>query len=103
MASISNSGQISESRDTSNLLNLVSFGFEVRLEPDINDVANFKPTTLGRVHGTRIVVEQRRQPAFGFLQRPALAAGIILNLVAFDLAHAEIAAFGMGIIKARHR
>src|SRR6185312_15845100 len=38
--------RISESRDTSHLLILVSFGFEVRPEPDVNDVANFETTTL---------------------------------------------------------
>src|SRR6185312_13317559 len=39
--------RISESKDTSHLLILVSFGFEVRLQPDINDIANFETTTLG--------------------------------------------------------
>src|SRR4051794_36561379 len=38
--------RISESRGTSHLLILVSFGFEVRPKPDIYDVANFETTTL---------------------------------------------------------
>ena len=29
----------------------MSFGFEVRKEPDINDIANFETTTLGREAG----------------------------------------------------
>jgi hypothetical protein len=41
MISISGSGGISESKDTGNPLILVSFGFEVRQEGDIETGANF--------------------------------------------------------------
>ncbi len=51
----------------------------------------------------RIVVQQRRQPALRFFHRPAFAPRIILDLVALDLADAEIAALGMGEIEARDR
>src|SRR6202042_207370 len=40
---------------------------------------------------------------FRFRNRPVLAARIIFYLVALDLADAEITAFGVGIIEARHR
>src|SRR5579884_1694178 len=62
-----------------------------------------KEPRLGRVNGARIVIQQRRQPAFSFLDGPILAAGVIFHLVALYLAYAEIAAFGMGIIEARDR
>src|SRR5581483_6498653 len=48
-----------------------------------------------RVAADRVVVEDRRQPAFRLGQRPALPAGIVLGLVAFDLADAEIVTFRM--------
>src|SRR5678816_509841 len=66
-------------------------------------MANFETTTLGGIHGARIIIEQRRQPTLGFRKCPILAAGVIFYLVALDLADAEIAAFGMSIIEARHR
>ena len=39
---------------------------------------------------TRIVIEDRRQPALGFGNAPALAPCVILDLIALDLADAEI-------------
>ena len=51
----------------------------------------------------RIVIEDRRQPAFAFHDAPALALGVILDLVALDLADAEIAALRMAEIKPAHR
>src|SRR5258706_11081274 len=59
--------------------------------------------TLGRVYCPRIVIQNRRKPTLGFLQGPILTAGVIFHLVALDLADAEIAALGMGVIKARYR
>ncbi len=44
----------------------------------------------GRLILRRDVIEHRRQPAFGFRDRHALARGIVLDLVALDLADAEI-------------
>ena len=41
----------------------------------------------------RNVVQDRRQPAFGFRNRPALARRIVLDLVELDLADAEILGF----------
>src|SRR5665213_158754 len=38
----------------------------------------------------RVVVEDRRQPALAFRHTPALALGVILDLVALDLTDAEI-------------
>src|SRR5882724_265097 len=51
----------------------------------------------------RNVIQHRRQPALGLGHRHALARGIILDLVALDLADAEIETLGMGEIKPRHR
>ena len=51
----------------------------------------------------RDVVQHRRQPALGFRDAPALARGVVLDLVALDLADAEIEAFGMAEIKPRYR
>ena len=51
----------------------------------------------------RNVVQHRRQPALGLGHAHALARGIVLDLVALDLADAEIEAFGMAEIKPRHR
>ena len=51
----------------------------------------------------RNVIQHRRQPAFGLGDAPALARGVVLDLVALDLADAEIEAFGMAEIKPRHR
>src|SRR6185436_13444953 len=50
----------------------------------------------------RIVIEDRRQPFMRLVEGPALALGIILNLVAADLADAEIMAVGMAEIEPAH-
>src|SRR5271170_8027657 len=50
----------------------------------------------------RDVVQDRREPAFGLLDAKALARGVILDLIALDLADAEIEAFGMTEIKPGH-
>src|SRR6266478_9846082 len=47
----------------------------------------------------RIVVEHRREPAFRLSDGPALALGIVLDLVALDLAAAEIVALGVAQIE----
>src|SRR5450759_3229579 len=44
------------------------------------------------------VVQDRRQPALGFRHAPALALRIVLDLVALDLADAEIETFGVAEI-----
>src|SRR6266436_1821363 len=46
----------------------------------------------------RDVIQHRRQPAFGLRHAPALARGVVFHLVAFDLADAEVEAFGMAEI-----
>src|SRR5512144_2825705 len=51
----------------------------------------------------RRVIEDRRQPAFALRNAPALAPGVILDLVALDLADAEIGALRMAEIKPAHR
>src|SRR3984957_2820909 len=51
----------------------------------------------------RDVVQHRGQPAFGLGDAPALARGVVLDLVALDLADAEIEAFRMAEIKTRYR
>src|SRR6202012_1800381 len=58
---------------------------------------------LSGVHFAGIIIQQRAQPAFGFDQRPALAAGIIFHLIALYFANPEITAFGMRVIKAADR
>src|SRR5260370_36979740 len=50
-----------------------------------------------------IVIEDRRQPSLGLGQRLVLAPCVILDLVALDLADAEIIAFRMAEIEAAHR
>src|SRR5882672_6089446 len=50
----------------------------------------------------RIIIEDGRQPLLGFLDAPAFALGIILDLVALDLADAEIVAFRVAEIEAAH-
>src|SRR5215470_4271825 len=67
----------------------------------------FDPVSFGsRSHDTRrrmrIVIEDRREPALAFGDRPALAPRIILDLVALDLADAEIGALRMAEIKPAH-
>src|SRR4051812_18833492 len=51
----------------------------------------------------RIIVEHRREPPLRLGDAPALARGIILDLVALDLADAEIVTFGMTEIEPAHR
>src|SRR5205807_2087557 len=47
----------------------------------------------------RIVVEHRREPALGLLDAPAFAGGVVRDLIALDLADAEIVALGMAEIE----
>src|SRR5574340_1269406 len=49
------------------------------------------------------VTEIRRQPALGGFKVHAFALGVILNLVAVDLADGEVAGFGMREIKPADR
>src|SRR5208282_139462 len=51
----------------------------------------------------RVVIEDRRQPFLGLRQRPVLALGVILDLIALDFADTEIIAFGMTEIEPAHR
>src|SRR5262245_23364149 len=51
----------------------------------------------------RIVVEDRREPLLGLGHPPSLALRIILDLIALDLAAAEIAALGMAEVEPAHR
>src|SRR5690348_16924370 len=51
----------------------------------------------------RIVIQDRRQPALALGDAPTLAPGIILDLVALDLADAEIGALRMAEIEPAHR
>src|SRR5689334_25328663 len=62
-----------------------------------------KRFSLRRILGARIVVQERSEPAFGGRDVPILALGIVLDLVALDFADAEIAALGMGVVKAADR
>jgi hypothetical protein len=48
----------------------------------------------------RIIIEHRRQPALRLLDRPAFTLGVVLDLVALDLADAEVVAVGMRQIDA---
>src|SRR5713101_6944095 len=57
----------------------------------------------GSRRGNRVVVEHRGEPPFRFGHRPALALGVILDLVALDLADAEIVALGVAEIEPAHR
>src|SRR5215213_8875996 len=51
----------------------------------------------------RIVVEYRREPALRFLHAPAFARGVVLHLIALDLADSEVMRFGMAEIEPAHR
>src|SRR3954447_12547944 len=51
----------------------------------------------------RIVIQNRREPALGLLHAPPLALGVILDLIALDLADAEIVALRMAEIEPAHR
>src|SRR5262249_35704308 len=51
----------------------------------------------------RIVVEHRREPLLRLLDAPALAFGVVLDLVALDLADAEIVALRVAEIEPAHR
>src|SRR5579864_4755959 len=64
------------------------------------DVAQSRRRSLRCILGARIIVEERTEPAFGGGDVPALAPGIVLDLIALDLADAEIAALGMRIVEA---
>src|SRR6185437_13911975 len=58
---------------------------------------------LGRALRSRIVVQDRAEPAFGGGQIPAFTPGVVLDLVALDLAGTEIAALGMAVIETGNR
>src|SRR5262249_49425163 len=60
----------------------------------------FRRRSRGR---QRIVVEHRREPALGLLDAPALARRVISDLVALDLADAEVMALGVAEIEPAHR
>src|SRR5262249_3597804 len=47
----------------------------------------------------RVVVEHRREPLLRLGHAPALAGGVVLDLIALDLADAEIVALGMAKIE----
>src|SRR5438552_5626150 len=49
------------------------------------------------------IVQHRRQPALGLGHAHALARSVVLDLLALDLADAEIEAFGVADIETRHR
>src|SRR3974390_2519378 len=51
----------------------------------------------------RVVIQNRREPALGLFCAPALALGVILDLIALDLADAEIGALRMAEIESAHR
>src|SRR5207302_10380933 len=51
----------------------------------------------------RIVVEHRREPALSFRHAPTLARRIVLDLIALDLADAEVMRFGVTEIEAADR
>src|SRR5215203_1214957 len=53
----------------------------------------------GTGRGKRIIVEDRHQPFLRLVGRPAFALGVVLDLIALDLADAEIVAVGMAEIK----
>ena len=57
----------------------------------------------GRRPGVRIVAEIRRQPALRLREGPALAGGIVDDLIPVDLTHAEIMRFRVREIPAAHR
>src|ERR1700730_5601152 len=52
--------------------------------------------------GVRIVVENRRKPAFAFADTPVFPPRVIFDLIAFDLADAEIRALWVAEIKPAH-
>src|SRR5215471_633859 len=63
-----------------------------------------EPTWRSRRHIARelaLVVEHRCQPTLGLLEAPALALSVVFDLVALDLADAEVMAIGVRQIKTR--
>src|SRR6266700_6043637 len=77
-----------------------------RARPDFDDgVAGIFEPSLRRFPRGRSgrVIEDRRQPFLRLGERPILARGIILDLVALDPADAEISALRMAEIDAAHR
>src|SRR6202012_5773066 len=58
---------------------------------------------LRRGSRQRIVIENRREPLLGFGDAPVLAQRVILDLIALNLADAEIGSLGMAEIKPAHR
>src|SRR6516164_1503649 len=51
----------------------------------------------------RVIVEHRREPLLRLGHAPALARGVVLDLIALDLADAEIMALGMAEIEPADR
>src|SRR5436190_19050565 len=51
----------------------------------------------------RIVIEHRRKPPLGLLDAPAFAARVVLDLIALDLADAEVMRVRMAEIESRDR
>src|ERR1700733_9388782 len=54
---------------------------------------------LRRLVLRRDVVQDRREPAFGLLDAKALACGVVLDLIALDLADPEVETFRMAEIE----
>src|SRR5258708_2302167 len=50
----------------------------------------------------RVIVEHRREPLLRLGHAPALARGVVLDLIALDLADAEIVALGMAEVEPAH-
>src|SRR5205823_4732586 len=57
----------------------------------------------GPVSVLGVVAQVRAEPAFGLAERPALATGVVGNLVAADAADGEVLRLRMSQVPARHR
>src|SRR5476651_511743 len=83
------------------------FSERVMLQENVRDTHRFTQTdsVLSRLarQPRGIVGQERRQRFLALSHAPALAFGVILDLIAVDAADAEIGALGMGEIKSRHR
>ena len=64
--------------------------------------ASYAKAGYGLAHG-RDIVEHRREPALGLRHRPCPCGGVVLDLVALDLADAEIVALRVAEIEPAHR
>src|SRR5262252_948931 len=51
----------------------------------------------------RVVIEHRGEPLLCFLRAPALAPGIVFDLIALDLANPKIVTLRVAEIEAAHR